>query len=178
MLFSQLHKLNKTALSSNNRSALGFSSFGKQFRGFAEEAKQLRLTFAVPHDVFYNNQPVNSVRVPGLSGEFGIFKDHVPTIAELKPGVVAVSKADKDGKAVEEEYFVSGGFAFVHRDSTCSVNAIEAFPLNQFDPEVAKENLRQAQADLAKATSEEDRVKAYIGLEVHGALCSALKVTA
>jgi F0F1-type ATP synthase epsilon subunit len=71
------------------------------------------------------------VRVPGLSGEFGILKDHVPTISQLKPGkirlyskfihyfivgVVGIVKKDKEGRLLpEEEYFVSGGFAFVHR---------------------------------------------------------------
>jgi len=155
-------------------------SFGKQiWRGYAEEAKHdLLLTFAVPHDVFLNKQPVQMVRIPGLSGEFGVVKDHVPLVSELKPGVVGITKLDKDGRALpEEEFFISGGFAFVHKDSTCSVNALEAFPLDQFDVEVAKENLKNSQADLARAVSEEDRAKAMIGVEVFQALCAALKVS-
>jgi len=36
-----------------------------------------------------------------MSGDFGILADHVPTIAALKPGVVAVT----DEKGVVSKYF-------------------------------------------------------------------------
>lgn len=42
---------------------------------------------------------------------FALLKQHVPRIAELKPGVVTVKFLD--GK--EDSYFVSGGFAFMHK---------------------------------------------------------------
>ena len=37
---------------------------------------------------------VDMVTVPGSTGVFGILKDHVPTVAQLSPGVVAVSNND------------------------------------------------------------------------------------
>jgi hypothetical protein len=42
------------------------------------------LTYYV--QVFFQNKEIDIVRVPGSGGEFGIVYDHVPTIAELKPG--------------------------------------------------------------------------------------------
>lgn len=52
----------------------------------------LKLTFACPRSVFYNNVEVKQVDVPGSSGAFGILPEHVPTIATLRPGVVAVTE--------------------------------------------------------------------------------------
>ena len=42
---------------------------------------------------------------------FAMLKQHVPRIAELKPGVVTVKFLD--GK--EDTYFISGGFAFMQK---------------------------------------------------------------
>jgi len=135
---------------------------------------RLLVTFACPHLTICKNKEAQIVRVPGSSGEFGILFNHVPTIAELKPGLVTIQ--DKQG--VETKHFISGGFAFVQKDSTCSVNAIEAFSLDELDPEAAKEGYRRFTADLAKAPNDLERAKALIGLEVHQAMCSALGVTA
>ena len=59
------------------------------------------------------------VLVPATTGDFGILPGHVPTVSQLRPGVVSVHVNDKDVK----KYFVSGGFAFVHADSTADVSA-------------------------------------------------------
>jgi len=139
------------------------------FRGYAEAAtQQLRLTFASPQQVFFNNQAVNLVQVPGVAGEFGVVAQHIPTIAELAPGVVTVT-TDK-----EQKWFVSGGFAFVREDSHVSVNVVEAFPLDQLSPEAAKEGLKNSTETLARASSEEDKAKAQIEVELYSALVGAL----
>jgi ATP synthase, Delta/Epsilon chain, beta-sandwich domain len=40
---------------------------------------------------------VDMALVPAVSGDFGVMPGHVPTLAELRPGVVAVHKEmDKD----------------------------------------------------------------------------------
>lgn len=50
-----------------------------------------RLTFAAPHSSFFKEQVVESVLVPGVSGDFCILVGHVPTIAQLRPGTVTVT---------------------------------------------------------------------------------------
>ena len=40
--------------------------------------------------IFCFNQGVNSIKVPGIEGEFGVTAGHVPIIAQLKPGVVSI----------------------------------------------------------------------------------------
>ena len=44
--------------------------------------------------MFYNKVVVKQVDVPGVTGSFGILPEHVPTIANLKPGVVAITEED------------------------------------------------------------------------------------
>ena len=59
--------------------------------------------------------------VPGADGMFGVLPGHVPTISELKPGVVEVTTAPGE----VQKYFVSSGFVFAHADSTLDICGIE-----------------------------------------------------
>lgn len=82
---------------------------------------------------------VDLVLLPALTGDFGVMPGHVPTIAQLRPGVVTVHKTlDKE----IDRYFVSSGFAFVHADSSADVCAIEAVKLEDLDPEAVRSGLQ------------------------------------
>lgn len=59
-----------------------------------------------------------------------------------------------------------------------SVNAIEATPLANLDPDAARESYRKYQADVVKAQTPTDKATAMIGVEVYQAMCQALKVSA
>ena len=67
------------------------------------------------------------------------------------------------------------GFAFVHPNNTCSVNAVEAIPLADLDLEAAKAGLSKYEALSRDASTEEDKALAAIGLNVHQALVYALQ---
>ena len=43
---------------------------------------------------------VDSVTVPAESGDMGVLPGHVPTVAQLRPGVVSVNMDDKETKKV------------------------------------------------------------------------------
>lgn len=75
--------------------------------------------------------------LPGVEGYFGVKANHVPTIAQLKPGVVELH----DGAEVSK-YFVSGGFAFVHPNATADICVLEAATLDQFDSTAVKSALQ------------------------------------
>jgi F-type H+-transporting ATPase subunit delta len=97
-------------------------------RSYAAEAtnraeNKLRLTVATPAGPLasYQDMVVEKVKIPGSTGDYTVLANHVPYISELRPGIVTIVKDDK----TEERYFTSGGFAFVHRDSTCNINAVE-----------------------------------------------------
>lgn len=62
--------------------------------------------------------------MPASSGLMGILPSHAPTVAQMRPGVVEVHDGDD-----KETYFISSGFAFVHKDRT-DVCAVEAVPVS------------------------------------------------
>lgn len=68
----------------------------------------LTLNFNLPSKSLYSEASVEMVILPGGDGMFGVMPSHVPTITELKPGVVSVQET-AGGEL--SKYFVSGGFA-------------------------------------------------------------------
>lgn len=80
-----------------------------------EGASGMTLNFNLPSETVYAGAKVEQVIVPGAAGEFGITADHVPVVAQLKPGVMQILH---DGSTEPEKYFVAGGFSITHPDST------------------------------------------------------------
>ncbi|KAJ7522049.1 hypothetical protein O6H91_19G081100 [Diphasiastrum complanatum] len=134
--------------------------------------EKITVNFVLPHEVEMEAQQVDMVILPATTGQMGVLPGHVPTIAELKPGVLSVH----EGGQVKTQYFVSSGFAFIHANSVTDVIAIEAVPLDKFDPEEVKKGLADCTQKLNAATTDLERAQAQIGIEVHGALTSALGV--
>jgi len=54
---------------------------------------ELLFTLTDPASCIFEAAPVEMVILPGVDGQFGVMPNHVPTIAELKPGVVSVQEA-------------------------------------------------------------------------------------
>ncbi|BHF73261.1 ATP synthase subunit delta, mitochondrial [Sparganum proliferum] len=131
---------------------------------------ELNLTFACPRTVFYNKVNVKQVDVPGLSGCFGVLAEHVPTIANLKPGVVTVTEQSGTVK----KYFVSSGSVTVNHDSTMQVLAEEAVTLDQLDPQAVRDGLTKAQSEFSAAQGDEAKAKAQVTLEAFEAMAAAV----
>ncbi|KNE66630.1 ATP synthase F1, epsilon subunit [Allomyces macrogynus ATCC 38327] len=145
-------------------------------RSYATEAAaassgKLTLNFVLPHQTLYKAKEVAQVNLSGASGDMGILAGHVPVIEELKPGVLEI--VEKDGK--KNKFFVSGGFAAVHPDSSINVTAIEAFSLESFDKESIRVGLDAANAKLASAKDAVESAEAKIEVEVFTALQNATK---
>lgn len=109
------------------------------------------------------------VIVPASTGQMGVLPGHVPTIAELKPGVLSVH----DGNDTKK-YFVSSGFAFIHANSVADIIAVEAVPIDQIDPSLVQKGLAEFSQKLSSATTDLEKAEAQIGVDVHSALNSAL----
>ena len=75
---------------------------------------------------------VSMVIVPGAEGDFGVLPGHVPTIAQLQPGVVTVDY-DSDEGAQSDDFFVCSGFAYIKANSDCDVCAVEACKVEDID---------------------------------------------
>ena len=214
---------------------------------------KLTLNFYVPHNIEFDGAEVYQVQVPATSGDMGVLPGHVPTVVQMRPGVVAVTLNDKEVQKVRarvitkrsldgaydeierrarrardraagnptakstrgialvpvslprfpgigtksasgfflsvrrvrsrdrspplsflSQYFVSSGFAFVHADSTTDICAVEAVPVEQLDAEAVKKGLADYQAKLVNAKDDYEKASAQIGIEVCGAMNSAL----
>jgi len=147
-----------------------------QIRQYAEEASsvpsdKLRLSFSLPHQALYKDKDVSQVNLSSTAGDMGILANHVPTLEQLKPGVVEIVEDANTTK----KYFVSGGFAIIHPGSVLSINAIEGSPLEDFSLESVRSNLQEAQRIASGSGSEEDVAEAKIEVEILEALQAALK---
>jgi len=144
----------------------------QKVRSYAAEVAStgLRLSFALPHQTIYSNQEVQQVNLASTAGDMGILEGHIPSIQQLKPGIIEIM----ENLTLTKKYFVSGGFATIHQNSTIDINAIEAFPLEEFSIEAVKTNLADAQRIAASNVSEEEKAEANVEIEVLEALQSAL----
>lgn len=135
---------------------------------------KLTFNFYVPSQAINRASPVDLVLIPALTGDFGVMPGHVPTVAQLRPGIVSIhTTLDKD----VTKYFVAGGFAFVHADSTADVCAVEAVPLSDVDPDAVRAGLAEYTGKLAALQGKADDYElaaAQAGVEVYSALSSAL----
>lgn len=131
---------------------------------------KLTLNFYMPHEIEFDGVEVDQVQVPATTGDMGVLPGHVPTVVQMRPGVVAVNLNEKD----VQKYFVSSGFAFIHADSSTDICAVEAIPLEQLDGEAVKKGLADYQAKLVNAKDDYEKAAAQIGIEVCGAMNSAL----
>lgn len=117
----------------------------------------------------YNSTEVTQVNIASSTGDMGILASHVPAVEELRPGVLEVVESSGSKK-----WFVSGGFATVHPNNKLVVNAIEAYPLEQFSAEAVRSALSEAQRVASSGSSAEAKAEAEIEIEVYTALQAAL----
>ncbi|CAK9152055.1 unnamed protein product [Ilex paraguariensis] len=130
---------------------------------------KLTVNFVLPYSSELSAKEVDMVIVPATTGQMGILPGHVPTIAELKPGLLSVH----DGNDVKK-YFVSSGFAFIHANSFADIIAVKAVPIEQIDPALVQKGLTEFTQKLSSASSDLEKAEAQIGVDVHSALNSAL----
>ncbi|CAJ0767312.1 23956_t:CDS:10, partial [Entrophospora sp. SA101] len=139
-------------------------------RSYATETStssdKLRLSFALPHQTLYKNEEVYQVNISSTSGDMGILTNHVPSIEQLKPGLIEIYENPSSSKKI----FSSGGFAVINSDSTLEINAPEAHPLEDFSIETVRSNLAEAQRVVNSGATDEEKNLAKIEIEVYEAL--------
>ncbi len=103
--------------SSSVAKTLFTKSRGAALRSFASEATEaadaVSLNLSVPYESIYKDAKVESVIIPGTEGEYGVSANHVPYVAQMKPGVLTVMF----DSAESEKFFVAGGYAVTHANS-------------------------------------------------------------
>mmetsp|Transcript_6339 Transcript_6339/g.10938 ORF Transcript_6339/g.10938 Transcript_6339/m.10938 type:complete len:171 (+) Transcript_6339:60-572(+) len=136
----------------------------------APGVSKVNLNFYSPYKIIASGQQVDMVTIPGVEGNFGVLPNHVPVIAQLRPGVVSVH----DGNEVSN-FFVSSGFAIVHKDRT-DICTVEVAKTDELDSEAVKKGLAEYTAAATSASNEMDRLKAQVGVEVYSAMSAAIGV--
>jgi len=102
-----------------------------------------------PEQLLFSGE-VDHVVVPGTEGEFGVLAGHAPLIAMLRPGILRILGVH------EQRILVVGGFAEVPGESL-TVLADRAVPVEEVDPSVIADEIKNAEEDVADATDDPTR---------------------
>ena len=97
-------------------------------------------------------EDARSVAVPGTEGYFTVLGNHAPLMTTLKPGFITVVRADGSTRT----FYVRGGFADVSPEGL-TILAEEASSFADFDRAAIEKALSDAQEQLARAESFEDK---------------------
>lgn len=106
------------------------------------------------------SQDASQVVVPGVEGEFTVLPGHAPVISALRPGVVDATLGD----ARTIRVFVKGGFAEIGADLV-TVLAERALNVEAMDAAAISQELQTAEADLAAATGDAEKLAAASAVE-------------
>lgn len=134
----------------------------------------MHLTFASHGQVFFHNaKNIKQIDIPTLNGILSLLEDQlVPLLASLQPGVVSVY--ENDGKV--KRIFISSGNVSINQDLLVQIVADEAFFLDNFDINSAREELRKAQDHLLKAVNEIESTNAKIEIDCAEAIIKAIEL--
>ncbi|CAB9506664.1 synthase subunit delta', mitochondrial [Seminavis robusta] len=148
-------------------------------RAFSSEAAastQVTLNFALPDETVYNGASVYQVIIPGTEGEYGVTANHVPYVAQLKPGVLQILHEEVGG-GEPEKYFVAGGYALTHANSVTDVICPEAVKLDDIDATAVSSQFEKAKSAYASAASGSlEQAEAQVEMEVNKAMGLAIGV--
>ncbi len=90
------------------------------------------------------------VTLPGVTGQFGVYPQHVPLMTQMVPGEIIVNKGG------QETFLASGEGLIEVTASRVSILTDMAIPADRIDEAVVEEARRRAEARLhEKLTSEE-----------------------
>ena len=122
-------------------------------------ADLLKFELVSPERLLMSDE-VRQVTIPGTEGDFTVLIGHAPVLSTMRPGVVTVV----DGSGGDDRIFVRGGFAEVS-PTGLTVLAEEAIPLADLSADVLAQQIRNAEEDVADASSDEVRRRARESLD-------------
>ena len=110
-------------------------------------AEAFNFELVSPERLLFSEQ-VLQVVVPGVEGEFTVLAKHAPVMTTLRAGVVDATLASGGSKRI----FVRGGFADVTPNGF-TLLAEEAMPLEELNPDALAAQIKDAEEDVADASS-------------------------
>jgi F-type H+-transporting ATPase subunit epsilon len=106
------------------------------------------------------SEDVGQVVVPSVEGDFTVLAGHAPVISVLRPGIIDVTLPD----ASKTRIYVRGGFAEID-GAHLTVLAERAIDVDAMDAATIAAELEKAEADLASATNDGDRLLANSAIQ-------------
>lgn len=103
----------------------------------------LGVNLVTPRGVVAHTE-TDSVQAPGELGEFELLPGHVPLLTALKAGVLTI------GTKARARYAVSSGYLRVDPQGAVEILVEQAVPAKDVNSEEAKNELKTAEAELAK----------------------------
>jgi F-type H+-transporting ATPase subunit epsilon len=112
-------------------------------------ANTLRLEIVTAEGSVYN-EDVEMVTLPGVTGQFGVYPQHVPLITQMVPGEITVRK---DGRDV---FLATGAGLIEVRSTSVTILTDLAVQADKIDEAKAEEARRRAEARLKDKLSDEE----------------------
>jgi F-type H+-transporting ATPase subunit epsilon len=112
---------------------------------------------------------VEQVLVPGAEGDMTVLAHHAPVLTTLRPGVLEIGFPGGE----QQRYFLRGGFAEIGPKGL-TVLAETAIDLRELDASQLAQAVKNAEEDLADATSDAIRDRAQTKLDQLRQVQSAL----
>ena len=122
-------------------------------------AREFALSVVAP-DKSVVEETVTSVVAPGQEGYFGVYKDHIPLIAALRPGLVEYT----DSIGTRHFVYIGGGFAEVSAERV-TVLADEAAQAKDIDITRAELDVDEAKRALKGDDSPLNSEEAVLAVE-------------
>lgn len=157
------------------RRAAATQRISARFFSTEETSNLMTLNFNLPHETIYSKAKVSSVIIPGAAGEYGVTAQHVPVVAQLKPGVLQINHAASGAEA--EKYFVAGGFSITHEGSVTDIICPEAVKIDDIDGAAVAKAYEAAKAAFASAEAGSlASAEAQIDMEVNKSMAAAIGI--
>src|SRR5208337_533125 len=120
-------------------------------------AATLKLEIVTPEGQVYTEQ-VETVTLPGVEGELGIYPQHVPLLTQIVPGEVTVRKDGRD-------YFLAVGEGFVEiTGERVAILTDMAMRAENIDEARVEEARRRAEERLAGRLDDEESARVSAAL--------------
>jgi F-type H+-transporting ATPase subunit epsilon len=114
---------------------------------------------------------VEQVLVPGAEGDMTVLAHHAPVLTTLRPGVLEIGFPGGE----QQRYFLRGGFAEIGPKGL-TVLAETAIDLRELDASQLAQAVKNAEEDVADATSDAIRDRAQTKLDQLRQVQSALRL--
>ena len=114
-----------------------------------------------PVKLVFSDQ-ISMIVLPGEEGYFGVLKNHMPMVSQLRTGLLEIYKNDSNGS--EKSFFIQGGVAEINHES-CTVLAESIYDKDNMNLEDLMKQETEIKSTLNSSINNLDKKNALHKLE-------------